>query len=383
MKKVLLLGLVALVGCEAFFDPQSFDLKEVEVFRAEKLVVPPAPATPARLQVMAWNIKYGAGRIPFWFDCWGDRIQMSLKEVEANMEGLYGLIKEVDPDILMTEELEFNSRRSAYVNMVQRILDNTDLNYAGFYESWDSRYIPSEGLGRINLGVAIFSKYPIKKAESIKQDERTDLAAHESPFYIKRVIGRAEIELDDAQSVVAFAVHTAAFDKDGTKQKQLKQIEEVLAAETLPSVVGGDFNEIPPNAATLHGFSDERTTAVCGDDFETPPYSPDLMKPFFDTMIPAVTLEMMGDTHQSQSRYFSHTMLGSEQTNEAGEAGFWTRTLDYLFATSGQWVAGTTDVLQQRGQRIGGKDGVGPEIDGDVMNLSDHAPVVGLWEVGQ
>ncbi len=383
MKKVLLLGLAALMGCEAFFDPQSFDRKEVEVFRAEKLVEPPAAATPARLQVMAWNIKYGAGRIPFWFDCWGDRIQMSLKEVEANMEGLYGLIKEVDPDILMTEEIEFNSRRSAYVNMVQEILDNTDLNYAGFYESWDSRYIPSEGLGRINLGVAIFSKYPIKKAESIKQDERTDLAAHESPFYIKRVIGRAEIALDETRSVAAFAVHTAAFDKDGTKQKQLKQIEEVVQAEALPAVVGGDFNEIPPNAVTLHGFADERTTAVCGDDFETPPYSPGLMNPFFEGMIPAVTLEQMGDTQESQSRYFTHTMLGSDQANEAGEAGFWTRTLDYLFATSGSWVPGSTDVLQQRGQRIGGEDGVGPKIEGDVMNLSDHAPVVGIWEVGQ
>ena len=76
-------------------------------------------------------------------------------------------------------------------------------------------------------------------------------------------------------------------------------------------------------------------------------------------------------------------MLGSDQANEAGEAGFWTRTLDYLFATSGSWVPGSTDVLQQQGQRIGGEDGVGPKIEGDVMNLSDHAPVVGIWEVGQ
>jgi len=63
--------------------------------------------------VMAWNVKYGAGRIDFWFDLWGDRVQMSEVEVQANLRGIYDLIEEVDPDILMTEEIEINSRRSA------------------------------------------------------------------------------------------------------------------------------------------------------------------------------------------------------------------------------------------------------------------------------
>jgi len=100
-------------------------------------------------------------------------------------------------------------------------------------------------------------------------------------------------------------------------------------------------------------------------------------------MAPAITLERYGTTPQSQQRYFTHTVLGPDDKDEDGEAGFWNRTLDYLFVTEGSWVEGSTDVLQTTGQSVGGDQGLGPVIQSDPMRLSDHAPVVGIWEVGQ
>ena len=383
--KVGLLGFLILSvwGCEPFFDPQDFVRRDAPVFHAAEITEPPPVGEPAELKVVAWNIKYGAARLPFWFDCWGDRVQMSEAEVEENMAGLYGMLNELDPDVLMVEEIEVNSRRSAYYNMVQGILDNTDLNYGAYHESWDSRYIASEGLGRMNLGMAMFSKYPIDKAENIKQEERTDLDALTHPFYIKRVIGRSELALGEDRRVAAYVVHTEAYDVDGTKQKQIAQIfEEVLeSAKELPVLVGGDFNELPPTAVLKEGFEDERTTAVCGGDFEQPPYTPEVLDPFYETLIPAIPLERIGTTLEEQQRYYTHTVLGPDQENEAGEAGAWSRTLDYLFVSEGQWVPGTTDVIQTKGQRLGGESGAGPVIESDAMLLSDHAPVVGTWEV--
>ena len=127
------------------------------------------------LRVMSWNVKYGAKRQPFWFDCWGDQVSIPADEVESNMESLYALIKEADPDILMVQEIELHSRRSAYYDMIQGVLNQTDLNYGAYYETWNSRYVPSEGLGRMSLGNAIFSKYPITKSEKIMQADRRDL----------------------------------------------------------------------------------------------------------------------------------------------------------------------------------------------------------------
>lgn len=369
-------------GCEPFYQSQDFVRRDAPVFEAAEIVA--APGDPAELKVVAWNIKYGAGRLPFWFDCFGDRVQMSEAKIKANMAGLYGMIKELDPDVLMVEEIELNSRRSAYYNMVQGILDNTGLNYGAYHQSWDSRYIASEGLGRMNLGMAMFSKYPIVKSEDIKQAERTDLDALTHPFYIKRVIGRSEVELGPDRRVAAYVVHTEAYDVDGTKQKQIDQIYEEVMQDSLPVLLGGDFNELPPSALVKEGFPDERTTPVCGDDFEQPPYTPEVLQRFFDDLTPAISLDRIGTTEEAQRRYYTHTVLGPEETNEAGVPGFWSRTLDYLFVSEGSWVEGSTDVIQSAGQRLGqyeGEQGVGPVIQSDAMVLSDHAPVVGTWKV--
>jgi endonuclease/exonuclease/phosphatase family metal-dependent hydrolase len=363
-------------GCEPLAVEYDKARQDVPIFR--RTTLSPIPSeSPDGLRVVAWNIKYGARRIPFWFDCWGDRVQMSKAEMDANMAALYAAIRELDPDILMAEEIEVNSRRSAYIDMVRGILENTDLNYAAYFETWNSQYVASEGLGRVNLGNAIFSRYPITRAERIRQEDRTDLDAVTRLFYIHRAVGRAEIDLPENQPVVALVVHTEAYDNDGTKQRQLAQIHELALAETAPVVLGGDFNELPPVAIKLEDFPDERTKAVCSDDFAQPPYTPDAMQKFFDDMLPAIALERYGSTEESQARLFTHSVLGPDEENEQGLRGDWNRTLDYLFASKGSaWVDGTTDVVQRGGQEIGTS---GLTVTSDYLRLSDHAPVIGTW----
>ncbi|MBM4375526.1 MAG: endonuclease/exonuclease/phosphatase family protein [Deltaproteobacteria bacterium] len=369
-------------GCEPFAVTYDAAREDVPVFRRSTVLEPGDPGTPAELRVVAWNIKYGAGRIPFWFDCWGDRVQMSKAEVDENLSKLYAHLRELDPDVLLVEEIEVNSRRSAYVDMVRGILENTRLNYAAYYETWNSQYVASEGVGRINLGNAIFSKYPIRRAERIRQEDRTDQGGLTKYFYLHRAVGRAELELRPGERAVALVVHTEAYDNDGTKQRQIQQIRELVAAETLPTVLGGDFNELPPVAVRLEGFPDERDEAVCSEDFVQPPYTPHVMQPFYDELVPALALERYGTTEAEQSRYFTHSVLGPDDVNDEGQSGDWNRTLDYLFATtSTSWVPGSTDVVQRKGQRLGGDAGLGPVIVSDVLRLSDHAPVIGTWRL--
>jgi endonuclease/exonuclease/phosphatase family metal-dependent hydrolase len=371
-------------GCEPLAMSWDAPREDVPIFRRSTIVDPGDPGSPAELRVVAWNIKYAAKRIPFWFDCWGDRVRMSKAEVDANLDDLYAAIRELDPDVLMTEEIEVNSRRSAYVDMVVGILENTDLNYAAYYATWDSQYVASEGFGRVNLGNAIFSKYPIRRAERIAQDDRTDQGALTRAFYLHRAVGRAEIEVREGERVAALVVHTEAYDEDGTKQRQIAQIRDLVDAETLPTVVGGDFNELPPVAVRLEGFPDERETAVCSEDFAQPPYTPEAMEPFFDELEPAIALDRYGLTEVAQARFYTHSVLGPDERNDAGEPGDWNRTLDYLFATKPTgWVPGTTDVVQRKGQRIGGDEGAGPIVESDYLRLSDHAPVIGTWRVSR
>src|SRR5262245_42311991 len=41
-----------------------------------------------RLRIMNYNVKFGGGRIDFFFDCHGDRVLMKKSEVIRNLEGL-------------------------------------------------------------------------------------------------------------------------------------------------------------------------------------------------------------------------------------------------------------------------------------------------------
>lgn len=380
MRRLILL-VPLLASCEWVADPQSFTREEIPRFKAK--AEHPAPTeNPTRLKVMAWNVKYGACRVDFWFDFWGDRTQLSSTEVNDCLTKIAALVKEYDPDILFTEEIEVDSKRSAYVDMVQFLLENTNLRYAAYDETWDARYVPSEGVGRINLGNAIHSRYPIIKAERIRQVDRTDQDPLTSTFYIKRAIGRAEVDLGD-RTVAAYVVHTEAYDFDGTKQKQIQQIYDVLKAETLPWVIGGDFNELPPvcdekaEAGTadscegklrLAGFLDERASSK-GTEYEQPPYTPSVMKKFYDDFEPYIPLARYGVGEQAQRPFFTHTVLGPDGVNDEGVPGWWNRTLDYLFVRKGEgWT--NTDVLQEPGRQ---------GITGDPSRLSDHAPVVGTW----
>lgn len=378
----MLLAGAWLPGCEWVADGMDFTREEVPRYRAQA-DHPAPPDNPTSLKVMAWNVKYGACRVDFWFDFWGDRVQLSTTEVNDCLAKVAALVKEYDPDILMTEEIEVDSKRSAYVDMVRYLLENTNLRYAAYIETWNSRYIPNEGLGRMNLGNAIFSRYPITKAERIRQVDRTDQDTLTKTFYIHRAIGRAELDLGGGRTVLAFVVHTEAYDNDGTKQKQIQQIYDLVKAETLPFVLGGDFNELPPvcdekaDAGTpescdgklrLSGFPDERESSK-GTSYEQPPYTPSVMKKFYDDFNPYIPLARYGVGEANQRPYFTHSVLGPDGTNDQGQPGYWNRTLDYLFIrTTDSWT--NTDVLQEPG-RLG--------ITGDPLRLSDHAPVVGTW----
>lgn len=365
------LALLLATACEPWSDMEDYDREEVPVYWAETLK-PPANEHPTELKIMTWNFKFGGGRIDFFFDYWGDRSVMTSEEVQGNLDGLMGLINQLKPDVLLAEEVDVNSKRSCYVDMLQYTLDHTDLNYGAFYEAWDTRYAPDQGVGRALMGNAIFSIYPIAKAERIRSADRTDQALYESYFLLHRVIGRAEIQAGNRR-VAAYDVHAEAYDEDGTKKKHVDQFHQLMADETLPVVLGGDFNNIPPTAVKWEKYNDDSPDAV-GTRYESPPYDIDAMQAFYDDFVPAISLERFGTTDESQRLHYSHTIIGPNHIANDGQPGFWNRKIDYLWIKPGQsWKAGSTDTIQNAGRK---------GVTLDPMTLSDHCPLIGTWELG-
>lgn len=301
------------------------------------------------LKITTWNIKFGGGRINFFFDCYGDRVLMKKEEVISNMNRIGNNILHMDPDILFLQEIDINSKRSAYVDQLQWILDHTDLNYAYYGSQWKSDYIPSDGIGKMNSGSAILSKYKLDDAERIPLPLIGEQSAIVQYFYLRRNILKAKVTVNNKE-FIALTTHTSAYSTDDTKLKQLQKIKEQI--DSYPQfVIGGDFNTIPPNSIVYENYDDD----ACADDPDFAAQSSknelDIMTMFTKNYTAAIPQDVYDNNN---SLYYSFT---------SKEDGFWNRKLDYIF-TNGTFV--TNSGLVHQDNSSGGYE---------TLPLSDHAPV--------
>jgi endonuclease/exonuclease/phosphatase family metal-dependent hydrolase len=348
------LGLaVALVAC----DPLHTDLEhEKPRYRQASGRAIESPEAPTTLRVLNWNIKFGGARIDFFFDCFGDRVLMTHGEVLDNMQRVAAAIRHFDPDVVLLQEVDVNAKRSDYLDQLQYLLDHTSLNYGVYASQWRADFIPSDGLGAMDDGNAILSRWPLRDARRIALPRRTDQSKAERYFYLQRNILIATTDLPGGEPLTVVNVHTDAYGKDGTKLEHIARFErelDALDASGVRFVAGGDLNTLPPESSQLSGFPD----SVCEDeDYVADDYSSetDALDGLYSKYEPYVTTERY---LTDQARYFTHTVQGPR------EGGFWNRTLDYLF-TNGDFVDLSGTVHQD--EASGGLD---------TMQLSDHAPV--------
>jgi len=350
---------LVIVSCEPLVT-QFDDVEDGIMYKAKHLESP--PTTVNTVTVMTWNIRFGAGRTPWFGDGCGDRVIFAATEIYNNLEGLVEKINEIKPDILLLQEVDVESKRSGYIDQVQWLLNHTYFNYGAYASMWQAQYIPSDGLGRINTGNAILSRWKIAEAERIQLALRGDQDAFTKYFYLRRNILKTKIDLPGVDNFYAVNTHLSAFSTDDTKKKQVERFKNELDKLTSAGAVfvtGGDFNLLPPGSDSTD-FCDEDK---CPDEsFHGPNDDPQhkegsyftleitWLQDMYDTYQPAVPL---GDYLANQSHYFTHTPNWN---------GFWNRKLDYLF-TNHKWVPGSDSTHQE------------------ATTLSDHVPVTAIWEV--
>ncbi len=339
----------ALLWCAAC-DPFHADFDDVEpaqVYRAKKQT---SASRKDELVVMTYNIKFGGGRIDFFFDCHGDRVLMSRDEVEENLDGLVEKINQVDPDVLFVQEVDVASKRCAFVDQLQVLLDSTKLNHAVYASQWRADFVPSDGIGAVDSGNAILSKYELKDGTRIALPLRSDQDALQRYFYLRRNLLTAELDAAAlGKPVRLVATHAEAYSQDGTKKAHIERFLEELDNQARQGIVlgGGDLNALPPGSKKVKGFPD----SVCEGEFEADDFSEerDWLSELYERYDPAIDLDAY---ERDNTPYFSHT---------TDKDGFWNRKLDYLF-TNGQ----LSDGLVHQDESSGGMA---------TMPLSDHAPM--------
>ena len=237
------------------------DIEDAVYYAASSIQL--APTDVERLKVMTWNIRYGAARIPWFEDSCGDRVHMTESEVTSHLDSIAAYINADTIDILLLQEVDVSSKRSAYIDQVQYLLEKTHFNYAVYGSMWKSDIIPSGGLGKVDVGVAILSRWKLSEAERIQLPLREDQKFYEKYFYLRRCMVKAKLDIPGWDDLYAIDIHAASFSTDDTKQKHIIKYKNVLDDLTnldFHFVTGGDLNAIPPEADSLDYCMEDQCT---------------------------------------------------------------------------------------------------------------------------
>jgi endonuclease/exonuclease/phosphatase family metal-dependent hydrolase len=359
-ERLLFIGLLILLlilsrSCEM----PATSFKEVEdAVSVEKSIKSSAPAPDSSIIVMSWNIRYGMGRGPWFGDACGYQVIYSRDTIIRNIQLIVSRINEVQPDILILQEAELNSSRSAYVDEVSWILNNTYFNYAAYGYQWKAQFVPSDGLGRINEANVIFSRWPLKDSKRIQLELRNDLGALERYFYERFCMVESVAEIPGFKDLSVINIHAVAFATDDTKYKHLVKFKDEIDLINQNGgyfVAGGDLNTIPPGSIKTDYCIEDMCS---GESFHQPGdnpqhkegsnYAPETewLVPIYDQYSNIIPLSVYS---ADEEKYFTHTTRPGH---------FWDRTLDYIF-TNSRWRDGASFVRQ------------------DFLTESDHAPVGG------
>jgi endonuclease/exonuclease/phosphatase family metal-dependent hydrolase len=320
------------------------------------------PDTFTTVRVMTWNIRFGAGRLPWFGDACGNRVILTEEEVYSSLEAIAAKINQLQPDILLLQEVDLSAKRSGYIDQLQWLLDHTYFNYAAYGAQWQAQFIPSDGLGRLYEVNAILSRWKISGASRIQLALRTDQDKLTRYFYERCCMVTGKIEIPNAGNLYAVNIHASAFATDDTKQKHMAQFRDELdriAGIGGWFVAGGDLNTLPPGSDTTDYCLQDQCPGESyhhtGDDplhKEGSNYEPeihwlDTLYTDYKSAVPTAVYTV------NPHAFYTHTTRTDH---------FWDRTLDYLF-TNYHWVENSVKTHQ------------------DATVESDHAPVSVMFQL--
>ena len=164
-----------------------------------------------------------------------------------NLQRVLDETKNVNPDIIDFQEIDYDASRSYHVNQEEAIA-NLGYKYRGKTINWDERYLPfpywpfSMHFGKVVSGQSIISKYPLKDQQRLVLPRVTDEPFYRDAFYLERLAQVTKVVLN-GKELMLINIHLEAFDKK-TRAIQFKEVVKIFNQykDLYPTILLGDFN---------------------------------------------------------------------------------------------------------------------------------------------
>lgn len=198
--------------------------------------------------MISYNIGFAAYTKDFgFFMDGGTESRARSKESVLNvMDGITDLLEEENPDLLVVEEVDFDSDRSHHVDLREILTDSLDGYSHVFAQNYDSPYLfypftcPH---GASKSGILTLSRFPI--TESVRyslpiEESLMKLVDLDRCYAVSRIpVGEKEL--------VVFSTHLSAYTSDGTiATKQVRILVDEMQKEYEKGnyvICAGDFNK--------------------------------------------------------------------------------------------------------------------------------------------
>ncbi len=212
-----------------------------------------APLNDSTFSLLIWNIGYsGLGDDMDFFYDGGKQVRTTEDRLKQNLASVQKFLKNNDSiDFILLQEVDLESRRSYYTNQHDSILSVLN-NFAGHYAlNYKVGFIPqplSNPYGKVLAGLASYSKHIPNKTERYSFIGNYNWPM--SVFMLDRCFMAQHFPLTSGKELVVINTHNSAYDDGNLKAKQNEQMKSFLKEQEKKgnfAVVGGDWNQLPPN----------------------------------------------------------------------------------------------------------------------------------------
>ena len=221
------------------------------------------------LNVLIWNLGYGGlGKDADFFYDGGAMVHSPREWVENNLTGIYGVIKAEVPktDFFLFQEVDSIAARSYDIDEVEALVNlMPDFSYA-FGKNYDVGYVPVpifEPMGGVLGGLLTTSRY--QPASVVRHAFKGNYDWPTYLFFLDRCFLEMRFQLSSGKDLVLINTHNSAYDDGSLKHAQMEQLREVLISEFQKGnyvIVGGDWNQFPPDYKGVDKFDMPRTAEI-------------------------------------------------------------------------------------------------------------------------
>lgn len=215
------------------------------------------------LTLMTWNLGYGAlgAESDFFYSdggiflSGGQMVRPDKATVEKNIKGILTTINQNPVDIYLLQEMDFQSKRSYFINQYAGISDLLPDYAAIKATNYKVAYVPTPILEPWNCygatwsGLSTFSKY--QPDQSTRYQLPGKFSWPNRLYLLDRCAAQHRYPLANGKELIVYNIHNSAYDKDGSIKKvqmeylRKQWLEAYEAGHYL--VIGGDWNQCPPH----------------------------------------------------------------------------------------------------------------------------------------